>query len=185
MDVSVILSKDAASRSTGLDSAPAVAVAAPCAIIVNAPRSVAAPFTSSVAAGVVVPMPTLPSDSEMAEGSTAQGAANLATWLAVAVPSLVTLVHAVSGAALVAAAGFVPEALTRAGTADLANKNAEAGRPPSVSASPAFKAYGALTSCTRGCSACPSIEIPTQWACAVLNRSAGRPSDLVAPSSTV
>lgn len=39
-------------------------------------RSVTVPFTSSVAAGVLVPIPTLPPDSKMAEGSTVQNAVN-------------------------------------------------------------------------------------------------------------
>ena len=67
-------------------------------------------------------------------------------------------------------------------TGGAANTNAEGGNPPTVSASPAFNAYGALTSNTRGCSVCPETCTPTQRACSELNRSAGRPSGLVEPS---
>ncbi len=53
------------------------------------PRTKAVPDTSSVPAGLVVPIPTLPPDSKMAEFSRLQALVNLAIWLAVAVPSLV------------------------------------------------------------------------------------------------
>src|SRR5260370_4252153 len=43
---------------------------------------------------------------------------------------------------------LVPEAVPPGA----ANANADAGMPPSVSASAAFNAYGTLTSSTRGCS---------------------------------
>src|SRR5580700_11421401 len=109
MDVLVLLLKDAASRSSGLDLAPAAAVAAAVAVMVRVLRTVAAPFTSSVVAGVVVPMPTLPPDSKRADGSMAQGAVNLATWLAVAVPSLVMAAHEESAETSRAASGFVLE----------------------------------------------------------------------------
>jgi hypothetical protein len=140
MDVLVLLSKDAASRSNGLDVAPAAAVAAPLAFMVNVLRSMAVPFTSSVAAGVVVPMPTLPPDSKMAKGSIMQGAVNLATWLAVAVPSLVIPVQAVSGEMAGTARGFVTEAASADAGAGAASTNAEGGNPPIVSASFAFRA---------------------------------------------
>src|SRR5271169_1361702 len=66
-----------------------------------------------------------------------------------------------------------------------ASTKAEGGSPPMVSASPAFNAYGALTSSTRGCSACPETCTPTQRACSDVNISAGSPSGLVDPSRTV
>ena len=179
IDALVLLLKDAASRSNGLEVAPAVAVAALLAFMVKVLRSMAVPFTSSVAAGVVVPIPTLPPDSKMAEGSIAHAAVNLATWFALAVPSLVTAVQALSGETSRAASGFAPETI-----AAVARRNAEGGSPPRVSASPAFKAYGALTSITRVCSACPSTVAPSQWACRVVNKSAGRPAGLVAPRKT-
>ena len=62
-----------------------------------------------VAAGVVVPMPTLPPVSNRAEGSRLQGEVNLVTWLATAVPSLVRLAQAVSGKAAGTACGLDPE----------------------------------------------------------------------------
>src|SRR5580698_1785639 len=48
--------------------------------------------------------------------------------------------------------------------AGAASTKAEGGSPPMVSASPALNAYGALTSSTRGCSACPETCTPTQRA---------------------
>src|SRR5271157_3708264 len=53
------------------------------------PRKKAVPETSSMPAGLVLPIPTLPPDSKMAEFSMLQGLVNLESWLAVAVPSLV------------------------------------------------------------------------------------------------
>jgi|HubBroStandDraft_2_1064218.scaffolds.fasta_scaffold2481062_1 hypothetical protein len=54
------------------------------------------PDTSSLAAGLVLPTPTLPLlDSKMAEFSMLQGVVNFAIWLAVAVPSLVIAAHVV------------------------------------------------------------------------------------------
>src|SRR5580692_9541672 len=70
-------------------------------------------------------------------------------------------------------------------TSGAASTKAEGGSPPMVSASPAFNAYGALTSSTRGCSACPETCTPTQRACSEVNNSAGRPSGLVDPSKAV
>src|SRR5580698_11592532 len=66
-----------------------------------------------------------------------------------------------------------------------ANMNAEGGSPPIVSASPAFNAYGALTSNTRGCSACPETCTPTQCACSELKILSGNPWPVVEPSRTV
>jgi hypothetical protein len=48
-----------------------------------------APETSSTPAGLVLPIPTLPPDSKMAEFSMLQALVNLEIWLGVAVPSLV------------------------------------------------------------------------------------------------
>src|SRR5580658_2525969 len=92
-----VLSKEEAIRSTGYESAPAAEVAAPLGCMVKVPRMAAVPLTSRLAAGAVVPMPTLPPDSTMAEGSRLHGAENLATWLAVPAPSLVRVVQAASG----------------------------------------------------------------------------------------
>ena len=52
------LLKDEAMNSCACEGLPAVAVAVPVAGRVNKPRTVALPVTSSVATGVVVPMPT-------------------------------------------------------------------------------------------------------------------------------
>src|SRR5580700_1372563 len=149
MDLLPPLLKDAASRSSGLELAPAAALAAPSAFRVSVLRIVAVPFTSNVAAGVVVPMPTWPPASKIAEGSTVHDPVNWTTSLAVAVPSLVILVQPVSGGTSRAPSGLASEAVT----AGAASTNADGGNPPSVSASPACKAYGALTNSARGCSA--------------------------------
>jgi len=74
-----------------------LAVAVPLAGQVVAPPSMVAPLTSSVAEGALVPIPTRPPDSTMADGSILHAAVNLATSLAVAVPPLVTLAQAVAG----------------------------------------------------------------------------------------
>ena len=49
----------------------------------------AVPDTSSLPAGLVLPIPTFPPDSKMAEFSMLQALVNLAIWLPAAVPSLV------------------------------------------------------------------------------------------------
>src|SRR5882672_2442995 len=59
--------------------------------------------------------------------------------------------------------------------ADAASMKAEGGSPPMVSASAAFRAYGTLSSNTRGCSACPSGCTPSQRASPDENNSLGRP----------
>src|SRR5579872_2426643 len=83
--------------------------------------------------------------------------------------------------------GFIPPEL-RASLVDAAallSMNAENGLPPSVSASPALSAYGTDTSKTRGCSASPWTRMPNQRAAPLANKSNGRPSALVDPSSNV
>jgi hypothetical protein len=54
---SVLLLNDDAVKLNGCEFLPAVAVAVPVAGSVSVPRTVSAPFTSSVTAGVVVLMP--------------------------------------------------------------------------------------------------------------------------------
>ena len=54
-------------------------------------------FTSSIAPGLLVAMPTLPATSAMTELWILQGAVNFAMEPALAVPSLVTLVQGVAG----------------------------------------------------------------------------------------
>lgn len=68
-----------------------------------------------------------------------------------------------------------------------ASTNAEAGLPPSVSASATLSAYGTLTSSTRGCSSSPGSCscTPSQRASPELNSSSGRPSLFVPPNRTV
>src|SRR5271157_3016122 len=61
------------------------------------PRKKAVPETSSMPAGLILPIPTLPPDSKMAEFSMLQGVVNLETWLVVAVPSLVMVEQGVFG----------------------------------------------------------------------------------------
>ena len=56
------------------------------------------PDTSSLAAGLVLPIPTLPPDSKMAEFSMLQAVVNFAIWLTVAVPSLVIATQVVAAA---------------------------------------------------------------------------------------
>ena|SRR5436305_1033970 len=64
--------------------------------------------------------------------------------------------------------------------------NAEAGNPPNVVASPAFKAYGTLTSNILGCSSSPgsSVCTPNQRDSPDVNNSIGIPKLPVAPSIT-
>src|SRR5215471_10508301 len=65
-----------------------------------------------------------------------------------------------------------------------ASTKADGGSPPTVSASPAFSAYGTLSSRMRGCSSPPFTRTPSQRASPELNKSIGRPSTLVAPRCT-
>src|SRR5271157_277338 len=62
---------------------------------------------------------------------------------------------------------------------------ADGGRPPSVSASCALKAYGTLTSSTRVCSASPCTCTPSQRCSCCEKRSPGNPAAVVLPSSTL
>ena len=94
---------DAASSSRGLELNPCVVVAAAVggktapACAVREPRMIDAPDTSSLAAGLVLPIPTLPPDSKIAEFSMLQAVVNFEISLAVAVPSLVIAAQAVAG----------------------------------------------------------------------------------------
>src|SRR5208283_3141782 len=105
--------------------------------------------------------------------------------IVLAVPPVVVTSLVVAGETrfAVLASGLLAEAEAMA--AGAASTKAEGGSPPMVSASPAFSAYGALTSSTRGCSAWPEICTPTQRACSEVNNSAGSPSGLVDPSRAV
>src|SRR5712691_6714873 len=74
---------------------------------------------------------------------------------------------------------LVPEAVPLGA----ASTKADAGMPPSVSASAAFNAYGTLTSKTRGPSTSPGrlTCTPSHRGSPELNSSKGSPSDFVAP----
>ena len=74
-----------ASESSGCESNPTVPVAGNCSV----PRMKLLPLTSSLPAGLVLPMPTLPLFSKTADWWMTQAAVNLARKLAVAVPSAV------------------------------------------------------------------------------------------------
>src|ERR1035437_6629520 len=89
--------------SSGLEAYPCVGVAVWTGAMTapprtfSAPRKKADPETSSMPAGLVLPIPTLPPDSKMAEFPMLQALVNFEIWLAVAVPSLVTDEQAVFG----------------------------------------------------------------------------------------
>src|ERR1700674_1742445 len=82
--------------STGLEAYPCVGVAVRTGAKIAPPRTFsefrkkAVPETSSMPAGLVLPMPTLPPNSKMAEFPMLQALVNLEIWLAEPVPSLVT-----------------------------------------------------------------------------------------------
>jgi hypothetical protein len=136
------------------------------------------PFTCSAANGLFVPMPTFPLTSKIADGTRLDAASNFATKSSVSIAPAVAAVFAallavaafgfnvpdvafnvVAGlepgpgpaVALVLPVAVVVVAGLEPGSLDvLASTNADAGIPPSVSASAAFNAYGTLTSNTRG-----------------------------------
>src|ERR1035438_451550 len=62
---------------------------------------------------------------------------------------------------------------------------ADAGNPPSVSASCALKVEGTLTSNTRACSASPCACTPSQRCSCCENRSSGKPVAVVLPRITL
>jgi hypothetical protein len=135
----VELLKLEAARLKGCELAPAVAVAAAVAGRVSAPRIVPAPFTSRVELGVMVFKPTFAVVPEP-------------DWKSIELPSALALVQRgrkfVVPVPVTAACGDGPvisadvDASAAAGlVADgAASTKAEAGLPPSVSASAAFKA---------------------------------------------
>src|ERR1700674_1383694 len=81
--------------STGLEAYPCVGVAVRTGAKIAPPRTFSeprikvVPETSSMPAGLVLPIPTLPPNSKMAEFSMLQALVNLEIWLGMAVPSLV------------------------------------------------------------------------------------------------
>src|SRR5579863_5940062 len=91
------------------------------------PRTRAVPFTSNVAVGAVVAMPTLPVEpSNILELPSLVGLSHFVIWLAVPVP----VIPATAWLELFAAEDPGAEAF----------KKAEGGKPPMVSASAAFSA---------------------------------------------
>src|SRR5450755_4101581 len=88
---SPMLAKADADRFKGCEFFPAAAVAAPLAARVTAPRRTLAPFTSSLAAGALVPIPTFVPVSKICELATSFAPSNLASALTVP-PGVVTAV---------------------------------------------------------------------------------------------
>src|SRR6202034_3353314 len=137
----VVLLNDDATKFSGCEFLPAVAVAAAIAGSVTAPRIVAAPATSSVGAGVAVPMPSL-AVAPVPVCVTAE----LCTFVAVVhsgsafnVPPVVVTSEVARVAA--DAAGFAaipPTEATAVPPTGIASANAEGGNPPRVCASAAF-----------------------------------------------
>lgn len=118
----------------GCEVLPAVAVAVPVAGRLSKPRIVPPPFTSSLAAGVVVPMPTFVPLSKICEFVISALASNLATVFTVP-PAVVTGVVPVASGCAAALGVAVP-----AGVIGADSTKAVGGSPPMVAASPAFKA---------------------------------------------
>src|SRR5580704_19496375 len=124
------------------------------------------PLTSSVAAGVTVPMPMSVLFWKITESTMSLAVSHMGMWSSTPLP--VTLGFDGGAAfldtevedALAAGteSGLAELAAPAVGRADdaLASAKSEAGRPPNVWASPAFSAYGTLTRRTRGCSGCRS-----------------------------
>src|SRR5271170_3355634 len=88
-------------------------------LTVALPRMRAVPFTSSVAVGAVVAMPTLPEPSKMFELPSLVGLSHFVIWLAVPVP----VIAEEGWLTLLPVVELVAEAFTKA----------EGGRPPMVS----------------------------------------------------
>src|SRR6516225_1110187 len=89
----VLLSKAEASESSGWESNPVLPVAVPVAGNCSLPRMKVLPLTSSLPAGLLLPMPTLPVLSKTADWWRTQAAVNLARKLALAVPSAVIVLQ--------------------------------------------------------------------------------------------
>ena len=130
-----------AMKSCGCEFLPALAVPVPIAGKVKMPRTVPAPFTSRVVAGAAVLIPILPVDP-----LPVCVRIELCTLVAVVkrgrvltVPPVVVTSDEVAGVTeAVAATAGVPGMATT--VALPASRKAEAGKPPRVCASAAFKA---------------------------------------------
>src|SRR5580693_8045754 len=94
------------------------------------------------------------------------------------VPPLVVTSELAAEVADVAVPALSPIELAPLLDGGVASTKADAGNPPRVCASAAFRAYGTLSSRTRGCSSPPLIRTPSQRASPVLNRSSGKPLEL-------
>src|ERR1700693_2698757 len=153
------------------------------------------PLTSSVAAGVTVPMPMSVLFWNITESTMSLAVSHMGMWSTTPFPvtfgfdgGAEFLDTEVEDALAAETESDLPELAPPAvGRADdaLASAKSEAGRPPSVWASPAFSAYGTLTSRTRACSGCRSIWIPSQRASPLANNPMGTPVEVSAPSRTV
>ncbi len=163
---------------TSCPSRPLDATPVNCTWCVVWPMKRMLPFTCSLAIGFVVPMPTLVPLSKICESPMVSVAVNFATMLVVPLPSI-----RVFGSSMGTSPDSVAESPPAAGDSD--NMNADAGLPPSISASAALSAYGTLTSKTRGCSGSPCTCTLSQCASSLLKISKGSPSALAAPSNTV
>src|SRR6266853_2016340 len=134
----VLLLNDEATRLRGCEFLPAVAFAVPVAGRPSAPRKMPLPVTSSVAAGAVLPMPTLVPLSKTSELAMSAAASNLASLFTVP-PAVVTgVVPVASGCAV--APWLAPLIVVVRLAAAAASMKAEGGSPPSVCASAAWSA---------------------------------------------
>ena len=132
------LLKAEAARFSGCELLPAVAVAVPVVGRENVPRTVALPFTSRLVVGALVLMPTLAvgdvpdwNNAELPMVATpVNSGKNPVVPAPVIVPGGTTLGAPVVAAGLVE---LLPTTLP-----DAARANADAGKPPTVCASPAF-----------------------------------------------
>src|ERR1700680_650342 len=151
---------------------------APLGNRVSVSRTSPLPLTSSVDAGAIVAMPIWEFFWKISELMMSLVESHMGIKSSVPLPVTAGFAGAFFLVVVEAAdAGFVlavPGAL-------LVRTKAEGGRPPIVSASAAFKAYGTLSSTTRACSSPPFTRTPSQRASPELKRSSGKPSGLVAP----
>jgi hypothetical protein len=137
-------------------------VAAPVAGRLKLPRAVTVPFTSKVEAGVVELIPIF-------------AVLPVPLWNSTEFPRVpVLLVHngrksvvpvpLNAGVLLLAPAFVIALIEVPPAPGAVASIKADAGSPPTVSASAAFNAYGTLSNSTRGCSCPPLMVTPSQRA---------------------
>src|SRR5580658_4055278 len=133
----VLLLNDEAVKFIGCEFFPAVEVAVPVVGRLSAPRKMPVPLTSSFAPGAVLPMPTLVPLSKTCELVRSAMASNLASLFTVP-PAVVTGVVPVAKGCGAVKVGTIDSVVMLVGGA--ANIKADAGSPPTVSASAAFNA---------------------------------------------